>query len=199
MRLTTDDILKAENVIKEADVVVAQLEVPADVITAGFKLAKKYGAITMLNPAPVTSHLPQEMIQYIDLLLPNETEAAALAQQNPTTDIEVIEKHAYPVFVELGFTNTIITLGAQGSYYHVGSYAGHVPIFPAEVVDTTAAGDTFIGNLAVHLNVDMGNVQSAVEWSSMASALAVSREGAIKSIPTKREIENTFKQYEVTP
>lgn len=189
LALTAADVRAAEDVLAAADVVIAQLEVPAEAVAAGFKIAREHGALTILNPAPVTAQVTPDVLAYTDVIVPNETEAAALIDAEPTTDVATLEKTVYPAFSQQGLENVIVTLGADGVYYHVQNQQGHVPIFEAKVVDTTAAGDTFIGTLAANVTPDLANIDTILQRSSMASAIAVSRHGAIVSIPTKKEVD----------
>lgn len=188
MALTVDDVQAAKLALMEADVVVAQLEVPSAVVTAGFEIAQAYGATTILNPAPVTAKLDTALLAATDVIVPNETEAAALAGDNPTTDVVLLEATIVERLQSQGVKNLIITLGGDGVYYNVAGQHGTAPIFKVKAIDTTAAGDTFIGTLAANWKTK-GDLQTMVRRSSKASSLAVSRSGAIASIPTKAEVE----------
>ena len=97
--------------------------------------------------------------------------------------------------------NVIITLGDKGVYYHAAENKGVLPIFKVAVVDTTAAGDTFIGTLVAYLQEDMSNLRDVLRRSSKASALAVSKAGAITSIPYRAEVDQglvSLVDYEVS-
>ncbi|QEA59740.1 ribokinase [Leuconostoc koreense] len=188
MNLTSTDVEKAHNIIANADVVVAQFEVPSEAILAGFNIAKKSGVLTILNPAPITSHIDPNIISSTDLIIPNETEAAALAHTEPTT-----KKSALSVITsklnKAGFPNVVVTLGSDGVYYHVNELTDIVPIFKVNAVDTTAAGDTFIGTFAANIDRNLSNLPSVIRRSCFASSITVSRSGAIASIPNKRDVD----------
>lgn len=188
MALSVADIHQAKEAIAEADVVVAQLEVPTAVVAEGFAIARKHGALTILNPAPITSHLDDTIILNTDLIIPNETEAAALAGTESTTAPEKL-----PALVDQlkakGLHNTIITLGGDGVYYNVHNQHNQLPIFKVKAVDTTAAGDTFIGTVAANISANMTDLDMIVTRSCFASSLTVSRSGAIVSIPNKQEVD----------
>lgn len=188
MALTVADVQAAAAALMEADVVVAQLEVPSAAVAAGFELAKAHGATTILNPAPVTATLDTALLAATDLIVPNETEAAALAGTNPTTDVALLEATIVERLQSQGVKNLIITLGGDGVYYNVAEQQGTAPIFKVQAIDTTAAGDTFIGTLAANWKTT-GDIQTMVQRSSKASSLAVSRSGAIASIPMKAEVD----------
>lgn len=186
--VTVADIEAAEALFVDADFVVAQFEVPQEAVLAGFRLAHKYHAKTILNPAPVRTSIEEAILAETDLVVPNETEAAALAHLAPTTDIEELA----PVMASLrakGMDNAIITLGEAGVYYDVDDVTGVRAIFKVQVVDTTAAGDTFIGTLAAHLTPDFSNLEEAILMATRASSLAVSHAGAIDSIPTLAAVQ----------
>ncbi|MBS9335591.1 ribokinase [Fructobacillus sp. M1-13] len=186
--LTADDVEKARDIIKKADVVVAQLEVPRPVIKKGFEIAKEAGAMTILNPAPVTDRIESAILQNTDLLVPNESEAASLLHLPAVTDYKTL-KDRLPLYQEqLGIQQLVITLGEAGAFFAVGQHVGPVHNFEVEVNDTTAAGDTFIGTIATTLDADFSNIERALQKASAASAIAVSRPGAIPAIPTQEEI-----------
>ncbi|ADG40210.1 MULTISPECIES: ribokinase [Leuconostoc] len=194
MSLSADDISQARAAIVAADVVVAQLEVPMAAVAKGFEIAREAGVLTILNPAPVTSHLTDEIMLTTDLLIPNETEAAALADVQSTTDSQALEQLTLKLR-RLGMAHTIVTLGGDGVYYHVNDQSGQVPIFKVDAVDTTAAGDTFIGTVAANITKEMTDLPTIIKRSCFASSLTVSRRGALVSIPTKAEVDAGLQQY----
>ncbi|MFR8086863.1 MAG: ribokinase, partial [Leuconostoc gelidum] len=196
MALTEKDVKRATKVLQNADVVVAQLEVPKAVIAEAFKIAKTGGAITVLNPAPITHDLGFDIISKTDLIIPNESEAAALVNVAKSTDFKTIEDEIYQNLSFKGLKNIVITLGDKGVYYHISDEIGVLPIFPVNVVDTTAAGDTFIGTIVANLRRDMSSMRDLLLRSTMASALAVSQSGAISSIPYKTNVDEKIKAIE---
>lgn len=187
--LTADDIVKSENIIANADVVIAQFEVPQEAVAKAFYFAKKYGALTILNPAPIIEQeaiLP-EVLSSTDIIVPNETEAAALVGMEPSTDkakLAAVRK----AMAQLTIQKTVITLGEDGVFYHLADEDQVAPIFKVKPVDTTAAGDTFIGSLTVELNKDLTNAAEAIKYASKASSIAIQHFGALQSIPTRREV-----------
>ncbi len=190
MSLTADDVAKAEDLFKDVDVVVAQLEVPSAAIAKGFEIAHKYGAMTILNPAPITDNIDAAILAQTDLLVPNETEAAAIIGLEPTVEFSELVKRV-PIYEEkFNFSNIIITLGSKGSFYSVNGKNGVLPARKVNAIDTTAAGDTFIGTLATTLEKDYSNIEEAITKASAASSIVVSRPGAIPAIPTNDEIIN---------
>lgn len=185
-----DDIEAARDVICGADFLVTQFETPLHQATRAFRLAKKNGVVTVLNPAPARQ-VEQELLQNTDLITPNETEAEILTGvhvDNPASQHEAAVK-----LQELGAKNVIITLGSKGAFYRIGEKEGFVPAFKVRAVDTTAAGDTFLGALVSRLDRDFVNIEEAIVFASRASSLAVQKLGAIPSIPSKSEVEAALK------
>ena len=184
--ITADDILKAKAEITEADFLVTQCETPLMPAAKAFSLAKEHGVITILNPAPA-KQLPQELLEQTDIITPNETEAELLT--GVKVDNRSSQHEAAVKLQALGVKNVIITLGSAGSFYRFGSKEGFVPAFKVHAIDTTAAGDTFLGALSSKLKCDFSNIEEALTFASGASSIAVQKLGAIPSIPTKDMVE----------
>lgn len=184
--LTTDDL--DCDLIIDADLIIAQFEVPYDVILAAFELAHSHHVQTVLNPAPAVYELTPELMAVTDIILPNETEAQLLTGIEVVNDEGVLNRVTYALQAK-GAKRSIITLGAAGSFVADGQRRWWAQ--PEKVVaqDTTAAGDTFIGTLASVIASDFSNLDDAVKRASIASAIAVTRPGAIPSIPTFDEVE----------
>ena len=185
--IKTTVIQNAMSDIKDSDFLVAQFETPLEVTNEAFKLARELNVKTILNPAPATDIL-DELKKNIDLIIPNETEAELL------TGIKVVDedtcRQAADKLIDQGINNVIITLGKQGAYYKTkDGVCELVPAFKVEAVDTTAAGDTFIGALVSKLDTSFSNLREAIIYASKASSLAVQKLGAIPSIPYKDDVE----------
>lgn len=186
IRVDHELVEKHAKLITSANFVISQSETPEDAAIAGFKLARKANATTILNPAPATK-LSQELLAVTDIIVPNETESASISGIKYTGVDSLPAMAEY--FHKLGIKAVIITLGATGSYV---SYDGHSEIIPARKVkalDTTAAGDTFIGALAAELAPDLANLVPAIRYATTASSLTVQKLGAFPSIPTRAQIE----------
>lgn len=193
MALTVEDINAAADIIRDADVVVSQLEVPQEVARLGFQIAHEGGAMTILNPAPVTNEVLPALLEETDLLVPNETEAAALLNLEATTDTDKLVERI-PIFANvIDIKNFVITLGEKGAFYNIDGKWGVVPSLKVDAIDTTAAGDTFIGTIATRLNPNMDNIEETLKYATTASSIVVSRPGAIPAIPTGVEVETKFK------
>lgn len=167
------------NDIENLSVVVAQCEIKQHVTLAVFTAAKARGAITILNPAPFEP-LSEELLAMCDWLIPNETEFKSLANVEPYEDKNLTG-------FRLGM-NSIVTLGAQGAV--LISADGSITRIPApkvSVVDTTGAGDAFVGSFAYGLALGM-NPETAVERGIRIASMSVSKKGAQSSYPTQAEI-----------
>jgi ribokinase len=187
-RLSPADILAAEAVIREADCVLTQLEVPVKTVQAVVDLAEKHGVRMILNPAPAAP-LSAELLAKVDVLTPNETEAAKLAgsfPQNRTREAVAVLKIRYHV------KNIVMTMGRHGAmiYEDQGEI---VPAFPVDPVDTTGAGDAFNGGLAVAL-ARGEPLASAVRFANAVAALSTTRTGAQPSMPSIEEVDTFLKQ-----
>lgn len=170
-----------------ADAVVLQYEIPVESVLAAAKTAHAHGCRVVLNPAPVKAVDPA-LYGFVDLCIPNEFEASLL------TGIEVKDRETAALALrklqEMGCRSALITLGKQGCAYideqNEIAYAG---IFSVKTVDTTAAGDSFIGGICTML-CEGKTMKEAVRYASAVSALTVSRAGAGVSIPTADEVRS---------
>lgn len=187
--LTLDHVEAARDIIAKADILVAQFEVPLAVITAAFAMAKAYNVQTILNPAPAVYNITPELAALTDVIVPNETEAQLLSGIKVIPDEGVLNRVADKLLAT-GVPRVIITLGGAGSFVAEGTKRWFVDPVKVLAQDTTAAGDTFIGTLANVLNKDFTNIDASVTRATYASALAVTRAGAIPSIPTYEEVDN---------
>lgn len=167
---------------KNGDILITQLEINADAIAQTVAAAKQLGMFVVLNPAPARK-IGEEILQYVDLIVPNETEAATLAGIAPDTDENVMA-----IYRALGVRYMIITLGKHGSVYVCGDQVQRYAAKTVRAVDTTAAGDTFIGALCTQL-CNGADIARAIEYATLCSAITVSRRGAAVSIPTAEEVK----------
>ena len=163
-----------------------QLEIPIPTVLSATRRAHENGLHIILNPAPAKS-LPEEMISLVDYLIPNETELSLLAGMD-VNDIPSAERAAKSL-LERGVKNVIVTLGSKGAMIVTGTQVTHVGTYKVDVVDTTAAGDAFIGGFAYSL-LQNKSLEIAVRYGCACGALATTKFGAQPSLPTKKELEN---------
>ncbi len=184
--LSVDDIKKAEQDIKDAGILLMQLETPIPALIYAARIAHENGVKVILNPAPFPKNpLPQELLENIDIIIPNETEAAYMAGEQITDEqsaLSVIRK-----IQDLGVGNVIVTVGSKGAYTLEDGKLINVPAFPVKAIDTVAAGDTFCGALCVALSKGF-SMSDAIRIGNKAASIAVTRIGAQPSVPTQEEV-----------
>lgn len=175
------------------DLLIMQLEIPFDTVMQALKTAREDNVPVLLNPAPA-QELPEHAYKDLAHLIVNETEAAILSgcKESDLDDLEGL-KLVGSIFLKRGVRNIVITLGGRGVYYATATgKSSLLPALKAKVVDTTAAGDTFVGSYAlavVSSKIEEFDIDSAVKAANTASAITVSRKGAQVSIPWKDELQ----------
>lgn len=178
---------------KEGDYLLVQLEIGLPTVAYALKEAKKRGMITVLNPAPA-AELPQALYADCDWFVPNQTEAQFYTGIYPS-DEESIRECAEKLG-KLGVKNVLITLGTDGSASVSKGVFRRVDPVPAAAVDTTAAGDTYVGAFVTRLS-EGAEIETAMHFASTASALTVTRRGAQCAIPLRAEVEAYAKEQGV--
>ena len=184
--ITREEVLAAEEAIKESSVLVTQLETSREAIITAVELADKYGVPVIFNPAPYNDDYPGEILSRVTYITPNETEAGYLA------GLEVIDDEsallAAAKIKEFGVGTVIITMGKRGClvYACTDNYT-FIPSFTVETVDTTGAGDAFNGGFAHAIEKDM-ELKEAVRFASAVAAISVTRFGTSPAMPAEAEI-----------
>ena len=178
--LTPADVDAAAPAIRRARVLLCQLEVPLETSLRALTLAREAGVLTILNPAPAPEALPDAMLRVSDLVCPNESEASAISGI-PVTDAASAEA-AGRVLVGRGARAAIVTLGAAGCLYVSASETWRAPAPVVTAVDTTGAGDCFLGSLAFFLARAAG-LRDAATRAAAVAALSVQRPGTQTSYP----------------
>lgn len=188
-RLGPADIDAAKSCIKESAFMLMQLEIPVATVTYAAKLAKSLGLTVVLNPAPapLDGNLPDELLNSVDLIIPNQTEAEILTGVKVVDIASAIE--ASKILQSRGLKQVIITMGEMGALLVDESCVAHMtPSFEVKALDTTAAGDAFCGGLLAAMAAGE-NLESALNYACAAGALATTRLGAEPSLPTFAEVK----------
>jgi ribokinase len=183
--LTPDDVRRAADAIRSADVLLCQLEVPVGTTREAFRVARTAGVRTILNPAPAVP-LADELLQLADLCVPNETEAELLTGV-PVPDLSGAGEAARRL-LRRGPRTLILTLGAQGALLVDERSSEHFPAVPVQAVDSAGAGDVFIGSLAVAW-AEGKSLSKAVRRANAVAALSVTRLGTQAAFPSRAEVD----------
>jgi ribokinase len=179
--LTPADLSAAEEAFLDTDVVVLQLETPLPTVERAIDLARRHGAWTVLNPAPAQPLSPA-LLSAADCLIPNRSELRLL------TGLEQVDAAMAHLQRKVRVRCLVVTLGDGGVLILDAGQRFTIPAHQVPVVDTTAAGDAFVGAFAVAIS-EGGRAYDAARWGNAAGALAVMRVGAQPSLPRRREVE----------
>lgn len=182
--LMPEEVLRALEGIDGADVMLLQLEIPVSTVLAAAAWGHSKGIPVLLNPAPAFP-LPKELLSYVDILTPNETEAEMLSGVKVTDEASAVE--AALALHSQGVKNTLITMGKQGACLCTEEGNCMIPTRKVQAIDTTAAGDVFNGALAVGISEGL-SLREACILASKAAAISVTRLGAQTSAPYRREL-----------
>lgn len=185
LRLLSTDIDRAAEALDNCSVLLMQLEVPVETVEYAAQTVHARGGKVVLNPAPA-QELSDELLANVDILIPNESEAALLS--GITIETEDDARRAATVLSDRGVGTVIITLGAKGALIKEGEEFTFVPAHKVKAVDTTAAGDTFCGALCVAIN-EGKTIAEAVDFACRCSAISVTRPGAQQSAPYRHEVD----------
>ncbi len=186
MDLTVDDVERSADRIREADILLLQLEIPVASVLRAAEIASEAGVCVVLNPAPY-AEVPEELFRHVTLFIPNETELSSFSGVEVTDEASAVR--ACRVMMDKGVAKLIVTLGSQGSLIYDGVNPIHIDPVPVKAVDSTAAGDTYCGALCVALS-EGEDLVSAANFASRAAALSVTRMGAQSSMPGREELIN---------
>ncbi|MGB5593515.1 MAG: ribokinase [Crocosphaera sp.] len=181
------DVNRLQKILPKTSLLLLQLEIPLKVVEMAAREAKKLGVTVMLDPAPAPDKLPHSLYSLIDIITPNETEAAKLVGF-PLTDEEKINQAA-DILLNQGVKIVVIKLGDKGAFYGTEKERGFVEPLTVETVDTVGAGDGFNGGMSAAL--DRGLVlKQALKWGSVVGALTTTKEGAQPALPDLKKVKS---------
>jgi ribokinase len=183
--LTVEEIEAARTVIREADILVCQLEIPLTISKAAMEIAKQEGTRTIFNPAPAQADLPEDLYRVSDIFCPNESETEILTGKA----VESIEdaETAGRLMLEKGAETVIITLGERGSLLVSREETVHVAAETVKAYDTTGAGDAFVGSLAFFLSTGC-SWRESIERANRIAAHSVTSSGTQTSFPVRKDL-----------
>ena len=183
--LTGQEIEAARPAIAASSILVCQLEIPLEVSLAALRIAREEGVKTIFNPAPALSEIPQEFYHLSDIFCPNETETELLTGMS----VESLEEaeNAARVLIERGAAAVILTLGDRGSLLVTDATAEHVPVEPVKALDTTGAGDAFVGSLAFFLAAGK-SLSDSIKRANRIAAVSVQSSGTQTSFPEAKDL-----------
>jgi ribokinase len=193
--LLPEDLDENLDLIRSADILLTQLEIPLPTVEHLAVLAEREGIPLMLDPAPARS-LPPSLLRRVNWLTPNETEMCSLlGRPSLEPSLEALDDSA-KTLLQQGARNVALKLGRRGCYLALSDGTRKLlPAYNVHAVDTTAAGDAFNGALALALLDGKEPVPSA-SWASVAAAISVTRHGAQPSMPTSSEVERFLEEYQ---
>jgi ribokinase len=186
-RLSPDDVRAAERAIVVADGILLQLEIPLETVRAAIELARRHHVRVILNPAPARA-LPDEMLSAVDVLTPNENEAARMLGEQVDAPLEAL--------IARGVRHIVMTCGAEGCAVISKGERQRVAGFQVEAIDTTGAGDCFNAALAVALARGQ-TLTDAAQYANAAAALAVTHFGAQIAMPTDEEVREFWQARQI--
>ncbi len=189
--LTPAEVEAAQAEIAASDVLVCQLEMPLDVSLAALRLARQAGVRTIFNPAPARPELPAEIYALSDILCPNESETELLTGL-PVTSLAECETAAREL-LRRGAGTVILTLGGRGSLVVTSQLAEHVPGQQVRAVDTTGAGDAYVGSLAYFLAAGLTLTEAARRAGAVATR-SVLKSGTQTSFPDRAELAEILRE-----
>jgi len=189
-RVSKGDVDRVEALFRNARFLILQFEIRLEVVDYAIDKAARYPVEVILNPAPATPASP-EFLGRVDWLVPNETETKILTGLD-VSDLSSAERAAKE-FLSHGVRQVVVTLGERGALLVTQGQVTHVPARKVKAVDTTAAGDAFIGGLAVALVQGFSRLE-AVRYATVAGTLAVTKFGAQTSLPSAEEVDQFYQR-----
>lgn len=189
-KLTPDHIQDMTKIIMDSDIIVTQLEIPLETVKFSLETAKKFGKTTILNPAPACQ-LDDSLLSCVDLLIPNETELQLLTGGSLLNEEEIVK--AARIMIARGVKEVIVTIGKRGCVYVNSQDARSFQAYNVDAIDTTAAGDSFIGGIAGALS-EGKTMEAAIDFAMAVAALTVTKRGAQDALPYRHEVEEFMRR-----
>ena len=183
--MTAEEIEAARPEIAAAQIMVCQLEIPLEITLAALRIARQEKVKTIFNPAPARPNLPEELYHLSDIFCPNESETALLTGM-PVGTLEEAEAAAR-VLITRGAGTVILTLGERGSLLVTDKSTEHVPVAQVKALDTTGAGDAFVGSLAYFLAAGK-SLTDAMQRANRIAAISVQSSGTQTSFPVAKDL-----------
>jgi ribokinase len=184
--LTPADVEAAADDLSTCDLILLQLEVPFETVYAALEFGQRHGVKTVLNPAPALRRLDRDKVRLANFVAPNETELAILTGLPVATEDEIAA--AARLLLKEGSETVIVTLGARGSLLATPEGLKPIPPVKVDAVDSTGAGDAFIGSFARYFAAGL-SLEAALNKSTRYAADSVTKRGAQKSFATESEFE----------
>lgn len=190
--LSPEKVESCRKLIAQSDVLLIQLETPLRSVVRAIEIARECGTMVVLNPAPVpVEAIPEALYKMVDVITPNELECEALTGMPTETTEEAFL--AVRALMDKGVSQVIVTLGSKGVVYNRGAAMNFLPARKVKAVDTTGAGDSFSGAVAVALS-DGKNIDDAIAFANTVASLTVQKKGAQQSLPTLEEVNAALKE-----
>ena len=200
LRLASEDI--AESILKNAEIVVCQNEIRLETTSKILQRASRHGGTTVLNPAPLTPQFSPEYLDHVDILIPNETEFVQLSGQfendstTPVSESDLRELSGdalHKLCRRIGVDAVILTLGGKGCFVSTANSHQLIPAYrDIEVVDTTGAGDAFVGGFSSGMVQFDKDILKAAAYGNAVAALSATKHGTARAMPSKQEIDAFF-------
>jgi ribokinase len=190
-RVSSQDIQANVATIREAGMVLTQLEIPIETVSCLAELCAREGVPLVLDPAPAAS-LPRDLLPHVTWFTPNETEAAFYLRELATGMQHLSPSQTTQALLHAGVQGVVLKLGSQGAFVAAGGLEELVSSFPVKAIDTTAAGDAFNGAFATGLMMGKATAESA-RFAAAAAAISVTRVGAQPAMPTLAEVDDLLR------
>ena len=191
--LSARDLERLKSCWRGVKVFVTQLEIPLATVERGLRLAKEQGSLTLLNPSP-PARLSSRFLSLVDFIVPNEKEAQSLTGIRWKSDQEI--RKMAGTLLEMGVKNVVITLGPKGLFFKNRKEEIWMNAFRVKAIDTTAAGDAFLGALATSL-AEHKPIREALNFANGAGALATTKLGAQPSLPFRKDLEAFLSKIQI--